>query len=163
MAIGGMMVLLLAGCQAVTDDPRHGGFLSGISNLATGGYEARIQREKANLQVEQGTRARLGQRAAELEREREQLVRELAVAETRTADIERTIRRHKARLAASQSGRSPEMLQLVAMEGQVHATRTRIDRAEDPDRPVDEARGDITQIMATLDDLSTAAARLAAQ
>jgi septal ring factor EnvC (AmiA/AmiB activator) len=162
IAAGGMM-LLLASCQAATDDPRKGGFLTGISNLATGGYEARIQREEEGLRLERDSQARLQQQTAKLVREREQLARELAIAESRTTDIERTIRRHKTRLAASRPAHSHELLQLASLEGQVRATQTWIEQAKDPSRAMDEARGDIVQIMGTLDDLGTAVAQLANQ
>jgi hypothetical protein len=59
---------LVAGCVQ-SDDPAEGGFYSGITGLAGGGYEARIAEREAAVTAAQSRQAALGAELTGLERE----------------------------------------------------------------------------------------------
>lgn len=57
-------LLLVAGCST-SDDPAAGGFISGVSGLASGGYQGRVDERQADVDDEQARAAALaGQQSA---------------------------------------------------------------------------------------------------
>ncbi|MCA8879076.1 MAG: hypothetical protein KDA73_03775 [Rhodobacteraceae bacterium] len=60
--------LLSAACS-VSDDPAQGGFFSGISGVASGGYDARAQALEGNVAQERERQADLTRQLASLEAE----------------------------------------------------------------------------------------------
>jgi predicted nucleic acid-binding Zn-ribbon protein len=158
----GALFLALAGCQT-SDDPRQGGFISGVVNLATGGYDARVQREEDTLQTERTTRSSQQLEEEALRRERRQLTLDVAEAENRITTLERRVRQAKQRMAAAPPASDPDQAHLRHLEGQVKATRVRLQTVANPGRPTPEARGEVTEILSTIDDLTAATDRIAAQ
>ena len=70
---------LLAGCQ--TDgDPRGGGFIDGVTNLSTGGYDKYVGERQGELKASQDEAKVLEARAQSIEAERKALDRELKEA-----------------------------------------------------------------------------------
>ena len=171
LAIGALF-LALAGCQT-SDDPRQGGFISGVINLAGGGYDARVQREETALQAERTTRSNQDIEEDALRRERRQLTQDVAEAQDRIAALERRVRQARQRMAAAPQSvdtgpgdtgpGDTGQARLRHLEGQVKATRIRLETVGNPERPTPEARGEITEILSTIDDLTAATDRIAAQ
>jgi chromosome segregation ATPase len=87
--------LLLTAC-ATTDDPHQGGFFSGVQNLATGGYQQRIDSREQTLQQQYSEGSRLSARADTLRAERDRNQRELAAASSQVAQLEASLNRYRA-------------------------------------------------------------------
>jgi len=74
IAVGAM---LLFGCEQTNKDPRSGGFISGVSNLATGGYDSFVKDKEGELKTSQDRADTLEARARAISAERDALDREL--------------------------------------------------------------------------------------
>lgn len=68
LTLTGCGALLLAAC-ATSDNPADGGFLSGVSGLSSGTYDARIAERTAAVETEQARQAALTAELAALEGE----------------------------------------------------------------------------------------------
>lgn len=64
-----LAILLLGGC-ATTDDPREGGFFSGVAGINSGTYDRRIQDREQHLQAERDENYRLQDQSRRLEQEK---------------------------------------------------------------------------------------------
>lgn len=68
LILNGCGALLLAAC-ATSENPADGGFLSGVSGLSSGTYDARIEERTAAVETEQARQAALSAELAALEGE----------------------------------------------------------------------------------------------
>lgn len=89
----------LAACAA-TDDPRQGGFVSGIEALRTGAYDRRIEERKAQLSELERLQAALERRAGEAQADAQASSDEVARLSRELADIRAQNTQAAERLAA---------------------------------------------------------------
>lgn len=101
-----VVAVLVSGC-AVTDNPREGGFVSGMNALSTGQYEKRLQQRKLLYKDESQAKQGLEQQA---------------VALNDQAQLE------KSKLAAEQQQMSKLKSDLAAMEVKLNKVRQRSSR-----------------------------------
>ena len=156
---------VVAGC-ATTDDPHQGGFISGVSNLATGRYDERIVEREGQLGSEQTEQTRLQARAAEIQRQRDQVQAELTTARSRLDDLERSLATLRRRLEEAQARRPVDpahWARLRDAEGKVMLASARIERAGGTDRPVDDAMDDVADIQSVLAGVSDLVNELSAE
>jgi septal ring factor EnvC (AmiA/AmiB activator) len=77
------VAVFVSGC--VSNDPRQGGFVNGLVNAATGGYQARIDARERELAQLQGDQARLTARLSSQRSEVRTLKARIAVTNQRIA------------------------------------------------------------------------------
>ncbi|MEE8270958.1 MAG: hypothetical protein V3R98_04395, partial [Alphaproteobacteria bacterium] len=118
------------GC-AICDDPHQGGFVSGISNLASGCYVERVAEREGTLEEEQTQGTVLQDRAAEIQRQRDRVQADLAAARSRLDELDRDLAALRRRLEEAQA-RQPvdpaHWAMLRDAEGKVLLASARIDQ-----------------------------------
>lgn len=125
--------VLLLGCEQTNKDPRSGGFISGVSNLATGGYGTYVESKKGELKTKQDRADTLEARARSISAERDALDREL---EDVARDLERlqeklaglTIQRNATRTQTGEERRKLEEAQARTKEARNRLGTLRSDR-----------------------------------
>jgi chromosome segregation ATPase len=151
------LVLCLGGC-ATSDDPREGGFVSGVVGLASGGYEKRVDDRERRYGAERGEQRRLMAEAEALERERMKVKRELQQADRRLAAVESKMRRARARSAGQRrpSGSSEQVLRrLDATEAKISSVKGALDETRGGDRPVADLKARSIEINKELDEIDS--------
>ena len=152
----------LAACE-VSDDPSKGGFISGASNLATGGYEKRVQDKEQELQSQRVQQDQLATRAAEIRRKREEVARALAQAEDRFAELERRFQQLLEKLTGARGDRATDQVKLSKLEAMVAEVREAMHQAREHDRSVDQSSEDVEQISGVLDSMASLVEELGAE
>lgn len=84
-------ILLLAGC-ATTDDPREGGFFSGLYGLGSGAYDQRIAEREQNLQALKQIEAGSVAEQSSLQRDKAASTAELQQLEAQSRQMEAELR-----------------------------------------------------------------------
>jgi chromosome segregation ATPase len=120
---------LLAGC-ATTDDPRQGGFFSGIGNLAGGGYERRIVERQETLQQEQQTQQQLAWQADALRQEQAEVNRQLDAANADLARVNASLARIRSQLRSARQQTAAQRAKLQQAEASAREVRTLLQRAK---------------------------------
>lgn len=91
-------VLVFTAC-AGSEDPRQGGFMSGVSNLASGTYERRVREREQNLQEIQQQNAALQERLSRLRGDEQSLSADRTRLERRVASIDQKISAARRKIA----------------------------------------------------------------
>lgn len=154
---------LISSCQTV-EDPRQGGFLSGISALVSGKYQERVEQKQAALDREQAIKQDLDRQLNELSRQVVQLEGELNKAEQRLAALDQDIkvrrqwlRTERLKLAQARA----ESDRIKAKLNQARLTQARPSPARRPEESVDHTRNEIQEIQQDLNSLRNLVSTLA--
>lgn len=83
--------LALAGCANLSDDPREGGFLGGLSGLSSGTYEARVSEREDRLAQLRETQRGLETERTQLETRKSGVDRQVAAERTRVKKLDADI------------------------------------------------------------------------
>lgn len=113
-----LTVAALAACST-SHDPAQGGFVSGISGLASGSYEERRRQKEAELEREQARRQQLREERAATETERETAAREREAAERRLRALAQDLDRLGRRLQEALREEHTEGERLRALQEEV--------------------------------------------
>jgi chromosome segregation ATPase len=81
-------VAVLAGCATVSDDPREGGLLGGLSGINSGAYDARVAEREERLQRLRETQADLDAETGQLEAQRSAMRRQLQADQARLQKLD---------------------------------------------------------------------------
>lgn len=147
------LVLLITGC-ATHDDPRKGGFVSGVVGLSSGRYEERItEREKTHAD-QLARQQRLAGEADDLARERATLNRDLDRTRIRLTALEQELDRARARLA--RESLSPvQRNRLEAAERRAQTMQGEVSKAQRSDLTVEDLRRQSRAIDRELEELDS--------
>ena len=152
-----LLPLCLSGC-ATTDDPRQGGFVSGVVGLTSGGYERRISERERSYRMEVDEQQRLIAEAEALRRERARVESELNQANRRLASLDRKVRQTRAQIAREQgssaAGRQ-KLQRLDATDAKIARVRGELDDTRSGETPVNELAARSTEINRELDEIDT--------
>lgn len=118
-------VAVLAGCTT-TDDPHAGGFVSGVTNLANGGYDRRVQARQTELTDLAEINSQLDKRHAEIEAERTRLraERDALTAQLKQVELNNTAARQ--RLADARQTKGVAQARLTALIAEQRAIEAEI-------------------------------------
>lgn len=131
---------VLSGC-ASSPDPAQGGFASGVSGVAGGGYERRIETREAEVEARRDRQAALESEAAEVEAETGRLEAEIAASESDLADLKRELIALRYRIEAAGVAPDPELeARVEAAVASRPGGSTPEDRLESLSRAVSDAR-----------------------
>lgn len=125
--------VLMTACQTAAD-PHQGGFLNGVWNLISGGYESREAAKQANVATQQVTQERLRKQEVALIQERAQVERELEEAEQKLATLDKDIQRYRSRLQQERQRRDIDQAKLRQAEASVSQIRVLLKRAKQTDQ-----------------------------
>jgi chromosome segregation ATPase len=140
---GSAAVLLAAGLTAcaTSDDPAEGGFISGVTGLAGGGYDRRIEEREDAYKEQLDAQAALQAEARRLEQERAEVRAQLRGAESRLAAQARRIAAERRRIAGSGgAGTAVRLRQLDQAQARVDATRATVRTASSSDRSMPDMK-----------------------
>ena len=76
-------IAVLSGCATVSDDPREGGLLGGLSGISSGAYDARVSEREDRLKRLREMQADLDAEKGQLEAQRSAAQRQLQVEQAR--------------------------------------------------------------------------------
>ena len=116
---------LAAGCQTESD-PRKGGFISGVSNLATGGYDAYVEGKKDELDTTREESQTLEARARSIAAERDALDRDIDAAARRLGSLQERLASLSDELEATGQARSDERKKLDEAKEKAQAAQDRL-------------------------------------
>lgn len=116
---------LVAGCQTESD-PRKGGFISGVSNLTTGGYDAYVEEKKDQLDATQEESQTLEARASAIAAEREALDRDIDEAARRLGSLQERLASLSDDLEAAGQAQSDERKKLDEAQEKAKAAQDRL-------------------------------------
>lgn len=135
--------LFLAAC-AGTGDPHDGGFITGVSNLVSGGYQDRIDQRQAQVSSLDAEQAQLQARASSIRQEQAQVDRDLAAARSRLSQLDRRIAALRSRASAADAAR------LSDAERRLAKARLTADEASNPGRPAAARAADVADLQQVL-------------
>jgi chromosome segregation ATPase len=147
-----LLATLVSACTG-TDDPRQGGFFDGVSNVFSGGYDRRIEREQAALGQEMGQQSQLQTRAVSLEQTRREQQQEIRKVKRQIGDLEKRLDAARKR----QSGpvhTASQTDSFTRAEIQLASLQTRVQHIERPDRINDDVAKDLKTMNDEISDLS---------
>jgi chromosome segregation ATPase len=121
--------VVMTGCQTAAD-PHEGGFISGIWNLTTGGYESRVVAKQTDVATQQATQEQLRQQEVALSQEHAQVERELNEAEQRLAALDEDIQGYRSRLQQERRLRDSDRARLHQAEASVNQIRALLTQAK---------------------------------
>ncbi len=116
---------LVAACKTESD-PRKGGFVSGVTNLATGGYDAYVEEKKGELEATQEESQTLEARARAIEAEREALDRDIDEAARRLGSLQEQLASLSDKLEAAGQARGDERKRLDEAQEEAKAAQDRL-------------------------------------
>lgn len=150
---------LLSAC-ATSSDPHDGGFISGVSNLVSGGYQDRIDQREAQVGSLNAEQAQLQARASAIRQEQAQVDRDLAAARGQLSRLDRRIADLRSRVSGADATR------LSDAERQLARARLKADQASNPGRSANDRAADVADLQRVLnsvgglvDDISRTAPR----
>ena len=154
LTITGVLVVsvLVTACQTV-DDPHQGGFLSGIWNLATGGYDNRISTKQTQVAEQRQEQAMLDQQLQQLGNQLEQSEQQLQEVEQRLAALDKDISVNRRRLRS-------EKAKLALAQTQAHEIRNMLNQAKQSNRTGGNVRDQTQLIQAHLSGLTNLVSEL---
>lgn len=152
---------LLLGCET-NQDPRSGGFVDGVANLSTGGYEDYTEERRAEQEAAEEEAKLLEARAATIEAERRELDRELESAAQELGALQDSLSRLRVKLAVTSEANAAEQARLSEAEAQAKQAAKRLAQLrKEPDysivtrqTEVKELKGLISSVALMVDDLS---------
>ncbi len=116
---------LVAGCQTESD-PRKGGFISGVSNLTSGGYDAYVEGKKDELDTTREESQTLEARARTIAAERDALDRDIDAAARRLGSLQERLVSLSDELEATGQARSDERRKLDEAQEKAKAAQDRL-------------------------------------
>lgn len=116
---------LAAGCQTESD-PRKGGFISGVSNLTSGGYDAYVEGKKDELDATREESQTLEARARTIAVEREALDRDIDAAARRLGSLQERLASLSDELESTGQARSDERGKLDEAQEKAKAAQDRL-------------------------------------
>ena len=152
---------LLLGCET-NQDPRSGGFVDGVVNLSTGGYEDYTEERRSEQQTAEEEARLLESRAAKIEAERQALDRELESAAQELSALQDSLGRLRVKLAATNEAKAAAQARLAEATGRAKQAAKRLTRLrEEPNysvvtrqTEVKELKGLISSVALMVDELS---------
>ncbi len=152
---------LLLGCET-DQDPRSGGFVDGVVNLSTGGYEDYTEERRAEQEAAEEEARLLEARAATIEAERQELDRELESAARELSALQDSLGKLRVKLAATNEAKAATQARLTEAEARAkQAARRLAQLREEPDysvvsrqTEVKELKGLISSVALMVDELS---------
>ncbi len=152
---------LVAACKTESD-PRKGGFVSGVTHLATGGYDTYVQEKRDQLEAGEAESQTLEARARAIEVERDALDRDIDEAARRLGALQERLASLHDRLAATEQTTTDERRKLEEAREKAEAAQHRLGALRRGETQSIEARrqgvGDLKDLIASValmvDDLS---------
>ncbi len=152
---------LVAACKTESD-PRKGGFVSGVTNLATGGYDTFVQEKRDELEANEAESQTLEARARAIEVEREALDRDIDEAARKLGSLRERLAFLRDKLAATEQTTTGERRKLEEAREQAEAAQDRLGALRRGETQSIEAKrqgvGDLKDLIASValmvDDLS---------
>ncbi|MGK9170473.1 hypothetical protein KXR53_29510 [Inquilinus limosus] len=143
-------ILALAGTAAVSGcagsgDPHEGGFITGVTNLMSGGYQQRIDQRQAEVASLGAEQAQLQARADAIRQEQAQVDRELGAARTRMAQLNRRIAALRAKASAADAAKLDDAQRRLAL------ARSKASEAANRDRATSDRAADVADLQQVLD------------
>ena len=137
---------LLAGCQT-NQDPRSGGFVEGVVNLSTGGYDAYTEERRQELETKQEEARTLEARAAAIEAEKDALDKELASAAKELEGLQKILDRLRLELDSAETARSEERARLAEAQARAQQAGKRLtELREDGDYAVESRQTEVKDL-----------------
>ena len=137
---------LLTGCQT-NQDPRSGGFVDGVVNLSTGGYDAYTEERRQELETQQEEARTLEARAAAIEAERDALDEELASAAKELEGLQKSLERLRLTLDSAEAAKSKERARLAEAQARAQQAGKRLtDLREAGDYAVESRRTEVKDL-----------------
>jgi chromosome segregation ATPase len=145
-----LAALLLPGCQT-DNDPRAGGFIEGVSNLSSGGYETYVGERQARLNTTQDQAKTLEARAQSIAAERDALDRALQDASDELYGLQRRLGDLRRNLDTTRRQTDAERRRLDEATRKAASARAKIDalRAE-PTTSVSARRESVDDLKALI-------------
>lgn len=154
-ASGLAALMLLAGC-AQTDDPRKGGFVSGLYNgVLTDGYQRRLENEQTALNTETGKQSALQQRVEDLRRQRRDLSHALGSAQQQATSLESRLQSLRGQLTTSRDAAKRERVETALK--QLDTVNTTLKTTDWQGQPVEEASNRLRDLNAMMRDITEVA------
>ncbi|CAO3357823.1 hypothetical protein [Azospirillum palustre] len=154
-AAGLAALALLAGC-AQNDDPRKGGFVSGLYNgVLTDGYQRRLDSEQMALNTEAGKQSALQQRIGDLQRQRRDLSLALGSAQRQATSLEGRLQSLRGQLTASRDAAKRERVESALK--QLDTVNTALKTTDWQGQSVDEASSRLRDLNAMMRDITEVA------
>ncbi len=116
---------LLLGCET-SRDPRSGGFVDGVVNLSTGGYEEYTGERRVEQDAAEEEARLLEARAAKIEAERQELDRELESAAQELSALQDSLGKLRAKLAATNTAKAAAQARLTEAEARAKQAAKRL-------------------------------------
>ena len=136
--------VVLAGC-AGSGDPHEGGFITGVSNLVSGGYQQRIDQRQAEVASLGAEQQQLQARADSIRQEQAQVDRQLASARARLTQLDRRIAALRARVSGDDAAKLNEA------ERRLSQARSKANEASDRGKSTTERADDVADLQQVLD------------
>lgn len=137
---------LLVGCQT-NQDPRSGGFIDGVVNLSTGGYDAYTEDRRQELETKQEEARTLEARAADIEAERRALDEELVSAAKELEGLQESLDQLRLELDSAKRAKSAEQTRLAKAQTRAQEARKRLtELRRDGDYAVESRQTEIKEL-----------------
>ncbi len=120
------VAMLLGGCET-NQDPRAGGFVEGVTNLSTGGYDAYLRERRAGLHGSQDEADILDARARSIAAERDALENELRAASDELTQLQQRLSTLQRKLTSTRQQSAAEKQKFEEANRQATLARKRID------------------------------------
>lgn len=145
----------LYGC-ATSDDPRDGGFISGVYNsVLTDGYAKREAREQATLDNEITKQSSLSARAQVLQQQRKEVSEQLTGLQSQVASVNRQLQALRQQVATSRDELQRRRVEAAIQNlEKVNASLTSTDWQA---QPVDDAKRRLKALKAQMRDITKVA------
>ncbi len=161
-AVALVIALPLVAACTTESDPRKGGFVSGVTNLATGGYDAYVDEKRDELEARKAESQTLEARARAIEVEREALDRDIDEAARRLDSLQERLVSLRDKLEATTQTTADERRKLEEAREKAEAAQDRLGALRRGETQSIEARrrgvGDLKDLIASValmvDDLS---------
>jgi len=128
LSIGLFLLVLVAGCGPVSDNPREGGLAGYWHGTSSGAYEQRQQQRKELLNQEQQANQQLNQRSLALKQERELQDRKLIQEQKQVTSLEKKLNTLKANLGRLKLQSAQQKEEAAALVQQIEQTKLRLDQ-----------------------------------
>jgi len=143
-------VLAVAGAAAMSGcagsgDPHEGGFITGVTNLMSGGYQQRIDQRQAEVASLGAEQQQLQARADAIRQEQAQVDRQLASARARLSQLDRRIAALRARVSGDDAAKLDEA------ERRLSQARNKANEASDRGKSATERAADVADLQQVLD------------
>jgi chromosome segregation ATPase len=120
------VAMMLGGCET-NQDPRAGGFVEGVTNLSTGGYDAYLRERRAGLHGSQDEANILDERARSIAAERDALESELRAASDELTRLQQRLSTLQRALTSTRQQSAAEKQKFEEANRRAASARERID------------------------------------